>query len=129
VHACLKICQLFPARHPPQSALSYALLARDCAGGLTIDLFGIKLGLQESLPQQMPRPRLSTLLESFLQQGPQPKPLRLPIRWTEEHMAVEEVRRGVCRSAASGIHAASNCSGLYQPPLPRHTLHPACLLW
>lgn len=79
---------------PHHNKLSCAPFACDCAGGLTIDLFGIRLGLQESMLQQMPRPRLSTLLESFLQQDPQPKPFWLPIRWCEENMAVEEVRRG-----------------------------------
>lgn len=90
-----------------------------CAGGLTIDLFGIKLGLQQALPQQMPRPRLSVLLERFLQLStefgqadgqPRLMPFWLPTRWVEPGMAPEQVRcthdvTRVCQNSASAVRS------------------------
>jgi hypothetical protein len=79
----------------------------------------MRLGLQEA-PPQMPKPRLSTLFDSFLQllhdhglQGGQPKlmPFWLPIRWCEPGMAPEQVCSsswlvyGACMKACLGLGA------------------------
>lgn len=73
-------------------------------GGLTIDLFGIKLSQSHQLPPQVPRPRLSMLVDTFLdlsqqfrQGGGRPGgivPFWLPIRWCEPGMKPQQVRPG-----------------------------------
>jgi hypothetical protein len=74
----------------------------------------MRLG-QQALPQQMPKPRLSTLLDSFLQlliehgqQGGQPKlmPFWLPIRWCEPGMVPEQVRTSSWRVYGTCVKAS-----------------------
>jgi hypothetical protein len=77
----------------------WRVIAVMLTGGISIDVFGIKLSREQGLPRQV-QPGIGLLLDSYMelmgefgQQNGQPKlmPFWLPIRWTEPGMAVEQV--------------------------------------
>lgn len=101
------------------STAMWHVVALALTGGVSIDVFGIKLSREQGLPRQV-QPGIGLLLDSYIelmgevgQQNGQPKlmPFWLPIRWTEPGMAVEQVSRSVNDvKTIAGVSISHCCS-------------------
>lgn len=92
------------------------------AGGVTIDVFDIKLSKEhlQALPREV-RPRLGNLLDAYMaimgRYGQQDRqleltPFWLPIRWTERDMQVEQVSHHCKLSYPQSLSQANRaCAG------------------